>query len=62
MGLDLWLALALVLVLEGILPALSPTIYRKVMLSLAQMDDRAIRSAGLALMVVGAVFVYWLRH
>ena len=62
MGLDLWLALALVLVLvlEGILPALPPTIYRKVMLSLAQMDDRAIRSAGLALMVVGAVFVYWL--
>ncbi len=62
MGLELWLALALVLVLEGILPALSPATYRKVMLSIAQMDDRAIRSAGLVLMVVGAVFVYWLRH
>lgn len=62
MGLELWLALALVLVLEGVLPALSPATYRKVMLSIAQMDNRAIRSGGLVLMVVGAVLVYWLRH
>ncbi|PKM44232.1 MAG: DUF2065 domain-containing protein [Gammaproteobacteria bacterium HGW-Gammaproteobacteria-1] len=59
---DLWVALALLLVLEGVLPALSPRNYRKAMLSLVQLDDRSIRSAGLVLMVAGAVLVYWLKH
>jgi hypothetical protein len=59
---DLWVALALLLVLEGVLPALSPRNYRKAVLSLVQLDDRAIRTAGLVLMVVGAVLVYWLKH
>jgi uncharacterized protein YjeT (DUF2065 family) len=59
---DLWVALALLLVLEGVLPALSPRNYRKAMLSLVQLDDRSIRSAGLVLMVAGAVMVYWLKH
>jgi len=59
---DLWVALALMLVLEGVLPALSPRNYRRAMLSMAQMDDRSIRTAGLTLMVVGAVLVYWLKH
>lgn len=62
MGSELWVALALMLVLEGLLPALSPTVYRRTLLSLAQLDDRAIRTAGLGLMVVGALFVYWLTH
>lgn len=59
---DLWVALALMLVLEGVLPALSPRNYRRAMLSMAQMDDRSIRTAGLTLMVVGAGLVYWLKH
>ncbi len=59
---DLWVALALLLVLEGVLPALSPRNYRKAMLSLVQLDDRSIRSAGLVLMIAGAVLVYWLKH
>jgi uncharacterized protein YjeT (DUF2065 family) len=59
---DLWVALALLLVLEGVLPALSPRNYRKAMLSLVQLDDRSIRTAGLVLMVIGAVLVYGLKH
>lgn len=59
---ELWVALALLLVLEGVLPALSPRNYRKAMLSLVQLDDRSIRSAGLVLMIAGAVLVYWLKH
>lgn len=59
---DLWVALALVLVLEGVLPALSPRSYRKAMLGLIQLDDRALRTAGLMLMVVGAILIYWLKH
>ncbi len=59
---DLWVALALLLVLEGVLPALSPRNYRKAMLSLVQLDDRSIRTAGLILMVIGAMLVYGLKH
>jgi len=59
---DLWVALALLLVLEGVLPALSPRNYRKAMLSLVQLDDRSLRTAGLVLMVIGAVLVYGLKH
>lgn len=59
---DLWVALALMVVLEGVMPALSPSLYRRAMLSLAQMDDRTIRSTGLGLMLAGAVLVYWLKH
>jgi uncharacterized protein YjeT (DUF2065 family) len=59
---ELWVALALLLVLEGVLPALSPRNYRKAMLSLVQLDDRSLRTAGLVLMVIGAVLVYGLKH
>lgn len=59
---DLWVALALLLVLEGLLPALSPRNYRKAMLSLVQLDDRSIRTGGLVLMVIGAVLIYGLKH
>lgn len=59
---DLWVALALLLVLEGVLPALSPRNYRKAMLSVVQLDDRSLRTTGLVLMVVGAILVYWLKH
>lgn len=59
---ELWVALALLLVLEGLLPALSPRNYRKAAQSLNQLDDRSIRTTGLVLMVLGAVLVYWLKH
>lgn len=59
---DLWVALALLLVLEGVLPALSPRNYRKAMLNVVQLDDRSLRTTGLVLMVVGAILVYWLKH
>ncbi len=59
---DLWAALALVLVIEGLWPALSPRRYRRTVLSLAQLDDRSLRATGLVAMVLGAVFVYLLRN
>lgn len=59
---DLWVALALVLVIEGLLPSISPRSYRRVMIQVAQMDDRSIRTTGLVTMVIGAVLVYLLRH
>ena len=59
---DLWVALALVLVIEGLLPTLSPRLYRKTMFSIMQMNTRSIRIAGLVSMIVGALLLYLLKH
>jgi uncharacterized protein YjeT (DUF2065 family) len=59
---ELWSALALVMVIEGLLPAISPRSYRKAMLSMAQMDSRSIRITGLVTMIAGALFLYLLKN
>jgi hypothetical protein len=59
---DLWAALALVLVIEGMLPALSPRGYRRAMLAMTQMDERSIRITGLVSMIAGALFLYLVKH
>ena len=59
---ELWIALALVLVIEGLLPALSPDAYRRAMLSVSQMERRAIRIMGMASMIAGAMLLYFLKN
>ncbi|HHC72074.1 MAG TPA: DUF2065 domain-containing protein [Thiotrichales bacterium] len=61
MGQDLLTALALMLVLEGILPFVSPGTWRRTMLELARMDDRTIRMVGLGSMLVGALLTWIVR-
>jgi len=59
---ELWVALALVMVVEGLFPALAPGAFRAAMVQMAQLDDRALRIAGLASMVLGALFLYFLKN
>lgn len=58
---DIWVALALVMVIEGIIPFLSPSGMRKMMLSAAEMDDNALRVGGFVSMVAGVLFLYFVR-
>jgi uncharacterized protein len=58
---DLLVASALVFVLEGIWPFLSPAGARRAMLSLAEADDRTLRVAGLVSMVFGVALLYWVN-
>lgn len=58
---ELWVALALVLVIEGILPFLSPSGLRKAYAQMIQMDDRILRLYGLVSMVAGAVLLALMR-
>lgn len=51
-------ALALVLVLEGLLPFLSPKAWRQVFEKALQMSDGQIRFIGLTCMVVGVLLLY----
>ena len=51
-------ALALVLILEGMMPFLSPGRWRQMIVSVAQMDDRVIRNIGLGSMLLGLLMLY----
>jgi len=55
---DLWVAMALMLVLEGVFPFLSPARFKDVLQSILQTDERHIRIAGLLSMVVGVALLY----
>ena len=48
-------AIALVLVIEGLLPFMAPSRLRATFLRMAQLDDRVLRTAGLLSMVTGIV-------
>lgn len=58
---DLLAALALVLVLEGVLPFLNPQSLRRMLVSVAQLDDRTLRVTGFVSMLCGVLLLYWVR-
>lgn len=55
---DLLTALALVLILEGLLPSLAPSAWIKVMRDAAKLGTRAIRTAGMISMLLGALLLW----
>ncbi|MEH6606170.1 MAG: DUF2065 family protein [Pseudomonadales bacterium] len=58
---DLAVAVCLVLVLEGLMPFISPAGWRQALASLAQASDRTVRTIGLLSMLAGASMLYLLR-
>ena len=58
---DLLVALALVLVLEGLLPALNPRGWRSAMEQMGSLSDRVIRRFGIVMIVVGALLFHLVR-
>ncbi|HST00358.1 MAG TPA: DUF2065 domain-containing protein [Usitatibacter sp.] len=52
-------ALALMLVIEGILPFSAPHIWRETFRRLIEMSDGQIRFAGLMSMMIGLVLLYF---
>ena len=58
---ELAVALCMVLVIEGILPFLSPRSWRSVAELARQVDDTTVRMLGFASMVVGTTLLYLVR-
>ncbi len=58
---DLWAALALYLVLEGVLPFLNPGAAKRALAAMSQLDDRILRRIGLGSMIAGCVVLYLVR-
>ena len=57
----LWIVLGLVLVVEGLMPAVNPRAYRRMVQMLSERDDRSLRTIGLVMMIIGALLVYILK-
>jgi uncharacterized protein len=58
---DLLAALAILLVLEGLLPFLNPEATRRVMAQLSQMGERELRIAGLVSVLAGLLLLFFVR-
>jgi uncharacterized protein YjeT (DUF2065 family) len=58
---NLLTAVALLMVLEGIMPFASPGNTRRTLALLAQMEDRMLRTAGGASMIGGLLLLYFVR-
>jgi len=58
---ELLSALALVLVIEGLMPFANPAGWRRLLVRVSGMDDRALRLAGLVSMLAGVGLLYLVR-
>lgn len=62
MGHNLAAALALVLVLEGILPFASPAAVRRALEAMHQLSDSQLRGIGLASMLIGLLLLFFINR
>ena len=58
---DLWAALALVLILEGLIPFASPRGYRNMVQQMAAMPEKTLRNVGLVLIASGLLVLLLVR-
>ncbi len=58
---DLLTAIALMLIIEGILPFVSPRNLRRALFSIVQHNDKSLRLTGLGTMLAGVVLLYLIR-
>jgi hypothetical protein len=58
---SLWVATALMLIIEGIMPFLSPQGFKRALLHMAAMSDKHIRLFGFLSMIAGLIFLYWIN-
>lgn len=53
-----WMALALVLVIEGLLPSLSPDAWRRMFMQILQLRDGQLRFFGLCSIIAGLLLLW----
>jgi len=56
---SLWLAVALVLVFEGLLPLLAPSVWRRALSEMLKLQDGQLRFFGL-MTLGGGMLLWWL--
>jgi len=58
---DLFTAIALLLILEGLVPFINPQALRNTYKRMTEMNDQTIRITGFISMMLGLIFLYWVR-
>jgi uncharacterized protein len=58
---DLFAALAIVCIIEGIMPFINPTGMKRLLLRIAALEDREMRVAGLVFMALGLTILFLVR-
>jgi uncharacterized protein len=58
---DLFAALAIVCIIEGVMPFINPTGMKRLLTRIASLEDRDMRVAGLVSMAVGLTLLFLVR-
>ncbi len=58
---NLLMAVALLLIIEGVLPFLNPAGLRRALLTVSQLSDGVLRFGGLTSMLLGCLLLYAVR-
>ncbi len=58
---DLWAAIALMLIIEGIMPFINPGVFCRMLKVVSEMDLKKIRILGAIWMGCGLLVLYWVR-
>ena len=58
---ELWVAIALLLIIEGALPFLNPGAVRRAVIRIAELNDGTLRFVGLTCMVLGCLTLFIVR-
>ncbi|MCG6900072.1 MAG: DUF2065 domain-containing protein [Gammaproteobacteria bacterium] len=58
---DLLAAIALLLIIEGMVPFLNPRSLRQMLETVSQLDDRTLRMVGLISMILGVILLTIVR-
>ena len=60
--LDYWLlGLAMMLIVEGLLPFVSPQLWRETFAKLLLLSDHHLRFVGITVMLSGLLLLYWIK-
>lgn len=58
---SLWIAMALMLVIEGVMPFINPAMFRRSLMQMMNMSDKSLRGIGLFSMCFGLALLYWIH-
>ena len=58
---EIFTAISLFLIIEGMVPFVGPNFYRQAVARIAQMDDNSLRLTGLTIASIGLILLYVVR-
>ena len=54
---ELFIAISLVLIFEGLIPFISPSLYKRTLLQMLEFSESSIRIMGLFLIILGVIII-----